>query len=405
VPDRPLTVRLGLNRHLRILWQNPQARRAAICVAAGIAAVAIGKATPYHRFLAAQFFTVIGLWAGVVASQLRGGWRDAMTAVAALSVALSIAEFALTLAAPIRNPPAQYSVHFVTGHPVLGFAPLPSKIVKAVRHDTAGRTIFDITYTTDEHGLRRTVSNPDAPTVAFFFDSGMFGEGLDDSATLPQQFADLTPGKYHVVNLGFIGYGPQTMLRTLETGFRDDLLVPAPAFFVMQTGLWHADQVACRADFSWQTPRYMLIGGKPVYRGFCAGPWERWALYRLEQSHLYERLVRPWLIDRRADIELYLSVLNEAVAIARQRYGVPTIILYLRTGDSKAAEIGFSDDQVIDRLREGGAIVVDVGAAEQGETDLTIFGDGHPTAKTNRLRAALLRDTIAKIEALNPDRH
>jgi hypothetical protein len=405
VPDQPLTARLGLSRRLRSLWQHPPSRRAAICLAASIAAVAIGKATPYHRFLAAQFFTIIGLWAGVVASQLRGGWRDAMASVAAVSVGLSIAEFALTLAASIGNPPAKYSVHFVTGHPVLGYAPLPSKIVQAVRHDAAGRTIFDVTYTIDEHGLRRTVSNPDAPTVAFFFDSAMFGEGLDDSTTLPQQFADLTPGKYHIVNLGFIGYGPQTMLRTLETGFRDDLLVPAPAFFVMQTGLWHADQVACRADFSWQSPRYTLIGGKPVYRGFCTSPWGRWALYRLEQSHLYGRLARLWQVDRRGDIELYLSVLNEAVAIARQRYGVPTIILYLRTGDSKATAIGFSDDQVIERLRAGGAIVVDVGAAEQGETDLTIVGDGHPTAKANRLRAALLRDTIAKVEARDPDRH
>jgi hypothetical protein len=387
------------------LWQHPESRRAAICVAASIAAVAIGRVTPYHGFLAAQFFMIIVLWAGVVASQLRGGWRDVMAVVAALSLAVSAAELALTLAAPIGNPPAKYSAHFEAVHPVLGFAPLPSKIVQAVRHDAAGRTIFDVTYTLDDHGLRRIVSNPDAPTVAFFFDSSTFGEGVEDSATLPQQFADLTPGKYHVVNLGFIGYGPQTMLRTLETGFRDDLLVPAPAFFVMQTGLWHAEQVACRADFSWLTPRYTLIEGKPVYRGFCTGPWERWALHRLGQSHLYGRLVRPWLVDRRTDIELYLSVLNETVAIARRRYGVPTILLYLRTGDNKAAEIGFSDDQVIDRLREGGAIVVDASAVEQGETDVTIVGDGHPTAKANRLRAALLRDTIDKIEALNTGRH
>jgi hypothetical protein len=387
------------------LWQHPRSRRATICVAASIAAVAIGREIPYHRFLAVQFFTIIALWAGVVASQFRGGWRDAMAVAAALSAALVVAEFALTLAAPTGNPPAKYSAHFEPEHSVLGFAPLPSKVVQAVRHDAAGRPIFDVTYTIDDHGLRRTVSNPDAPTVAFFFDSGMFGEGIEDNATLPQQFADLMQGRYHVLNLGFIGYGPQTMLRTLETGFRDDLLVPAPAFFVMQTGLWHAEQVACRPDFSWLSPRYVLIEGKPVYRGFCAGPWERWALYRLEQSHLYERLVRPWLIDRRGDIELYLSVVNEAVATARQRYGVPTIILYMRTEDSKAAELGFSDDQIMDRLREDGAIVVDVRRVEQGETDMNIIGDGHPTPKANRLRAALLRDTIAKTGVLSPDRH
>jgi hypothetical protein len=404
VTDHPFIGNPGLNQRLRILWQHPASRRATICVAASIAAVAISEATPHHRFVAAQFFTIIVLWAGVVASQLRGGWRDAMATVAALSVGLSIAELALTLAAPIGNPPAKYSAHFEAEHLVLGYAPLPSKTIKSVKHDAAGRTIFDVTYTIDDHGLRRTVSNPDAPTVAFFFDSGMFGEGLDDSATLPQQFADLMSGKYHVVNLGSIGYGPQTMLRTLETGFRNDLLVPAPAFFVVQTGLWHAEQVACRTGFSRQTPHYTLIEGKAVYRGFCAHAWEHWAVRWLEQSHLYGRLVRPWLIDRRDDIELYLSVIDGAVAIARQRYGVPTIILYLPTGDSAAARIGFSDDQVINRLRGGGAIVVDVSALEQGETDMNIIGDGHPTAKANRLRAALLRETIAKIEAGDPDR-
>src|SRR5580704_16954132 len=104
-----MTVGPGLNRSLRILRKYPQSRRAAICVAAGIAAVAIGRVTPYHGFLAAQFFTIIALWAGVVASQLRGGWRDAMAVVAALSVGLAGAEFALTLAAPTGNPAAVYS--------------------------------------------------------------------------------------------------------------------------------------------------------------------------------------------------------------------------------------------------------------------------------------------------------
>jgi hypothetical protein len=345
------------------------------------------------------------VWAGILASQVAGHWRDVLSVVAAVFVTPAIAEIAMTLSAPAPPPMATYSVNYDVAHPVLGYAPLPSISVKAIKLDAQGRTIFNVTYTIDEHGLRRTVSNPTGPTVAFFFDSTTFGEGLEDSKTLPQQFFDVTARTYHIVNLGFPGYGPQAMLRTLETGFRDELLAPRPAFFVIQTVAWQAEWVACRASFTWRTPRYALVEGSAVYQGPCANSSEAWWLRTLDNSQIYHRLIRPRLIDRQRDLDLYLAVLSDAIRIAERKYGVRVIVLYHRSNDAEFARTNYSNDAIMERFRRNGASVIDEDRVEEGETDLFIPGDGHPTPKANHLRALLIRDEIVKLEATSPDRH
>ena len=391
-----------LSSSLLQIFGTPRRQIAAATPALAIVGFAL---MPPGRYSAGVFLAISALCVGMLASVLTGRWRDAAAIAAAVLIALALVESALVVSMPSVAPPATYSANFYRADPVLGYGALPSKIIHAVRLDGNRRTIFNVTYTIDERGVRRTVSNPHAPTVAFFFDSGTFGEGVDDNETLPQQFADLTVGKYHVVNLGFPGYGPQTMLRTLETGLRNNLLAPRPLLFVVETGLWHAEQAACRSDFAWSSPRYELVYGTPVYRGPCAGRVEHWALHRLGQSYLYSRLIHPRLVDDRADAELYLGMLNQAVAIARRDYDAPTIILYARWSGNRPASSGFTDGQIIEGLRAGGATVLDVNTIEAGETDLRIAGDGHPTAKANHLRAVMLRDLITQTESIDPIRH
>jgi hypothetical protein len=59
---------------------------------------------------------------------------------------------------------------------------------------------------------------------------------------------------------------------------------------------------------------------------------------------------------------------------------------------------GFDNDSIMKRLRDGGAIVMDISLATNEEADdaLTIHGDHHPTALANRLRASLLRDYVER---------
>jgi len=91
---------------------------------------------------------------------------------------------------------------------VFGWTPRAPGVfhVKKVDQKT-GSVIFDVINTIDEHLQRKTISAINGPTVAFFGDSFTFGQGLQDSETLPQIFSDLENRRLRVLNFGITGYG------------------------------------------------------------------------------------------------------------------------------------------------------------------------------------------------------
>jgi hypothetical protein len=366
----------------------------------GVSIVAVGVIwfLPQQRFSAAIALGVAVIWAAILAALTAGNSRNALVLVAAILVVPTIVEAVLVIRADPPSPQARYTGGFGGARSPLGYAPWPSSIVQARRVDIEGRTIFDVTYTFDEHSLRRTRSNPNGPTVAFFFDSMVFGEGVSDGDTLPQIFADLTGTRFHVVNFGITGYGPQAMLRTFETGFRDELLVPRPIVFVVHTAAWHAERVACRPPYSWNTPRYAVVAGAVAYQGECADRAERRVLFALNSSYLYRELIRPWLVTPQRDLDLYLAVLREAVALGARKYGGRTIVLYKRSDAAQFVDTTYTDETIMASIRESGAVVIDTAVADAGETGLEIPDDGHPTPKANRVHAALLWDAMRKNE-------
>ncbi|MDQ6867773.1 MAG: SGNH/GDSL hydrolase family protein, partial [Pseudomonadota bacterium] len=113
----------------------------------------------------------------------------------------------------------------------------------------------------------------------------------------------------------------------------------------------------------------------------------------------YRLFIEPYLQKAtHEDVELYIRIVLAAVNLAKEKYGVATLIPYIRyipeNGYLKGT--GFSDDEIVQRLRDGGAMVVDVSLAkeEAAGAKLSIEGDGHPTPLANRLRASLLEDCI-----------
>jgi hypothetical protein len=97
-----------------------------------------------------------------------------------------------------------------------------------------------------------------------------------------------------------------------------------------------------------------------------------------------------------ADLDLYVAILIRAGEIARQKYGVPTLILYLPDNLSSVRyRLGpsYSNEDIIRRLRDGGLRVVDVQidvSAYSGQT-FVIPGDGHPTGLADRIWAGRVR--------------
>ena len=83
-----------------------------------------------------------------------------------------------------------------------------------------GKLIYDVTITVDHHGLRISPackSNCDS-AILFFGDSFTFGEGVNDSETMPYQCGLLLNRKYRVYNFAVHGYGPHQMLSAIEHG-------------------------------------------------------------------------------------------------------------------------------------------------------------------------------------------
>jgi hypothetical protein len=382
--------------------------------AATVVAASLAAGMALRRFRYDPHFIAIApgiafVWTLIVASRCRGSARNLLVLAASVLLVPALAEGAFAVYEARTAHDVRYSKRYYTGHPILGYGPVPSQSVEARNTDAAGEAIYDATYTIDANGIRRTLSGERGPTFAFFFDSFVFGEGVDDGDTLPQIFADLGGRRFKVINLGFQGYGPQAFLRTLETGFRDALLAPAPVVFIVETAIWHAERAACRLDYIAQTPRYVLRNGELAYRGPCVPPAYLWLYRHLFHSYIYTRLVRPLLLDRERDDELYIAELCGGVALARRKYDAPVVVLYLRSEPELFAGSDYTDDKVMDRLGGCGATVID-GTPETSPgvplldwsgrttTELQQLGDGHPSPKGQRLIATRLYDAMKRLE-------
>jgi hypothetical protein len=337
-----------------------------------------------------------------VAVMARGRFRDAAAMIASFALALAAVEgyFVEHYRTTIDTNTPGYSVY----NPVLGWGPAHPGVYHHHKVDAkTGRVILDTDYTIDAHLTRKVDSAADAPTIAIAGGSTTFGSGIADSATLPQAFADAIGRRLHVVNLAFSGYGGQQFLRILETGLHDDVLTRMRAFvFVSQ--LEYADRAACGLGYTLPGPRYELVDGKATFVGSCAEEWSLPLRWLFEITSLYD-IIAP-RFDKttlRQKVDLYIAILIRAGQIAREKYGVPTIIFYMPAADD-AQRGGYTAAEVADRLRAGGLIVVD------GTLDLSAFpgqelfipGDGHPTGVANREWARQLVTGLTGVISLGP---
>jgi hypothetical protein len=107
---------------------------------------------------------------------------------------------------------------YYQAHAELGWAPKPGIRTRAWKR-VAGEPVYDVHYSIDALGRRITPATGTAPRSTFLLFAGCsvtFGEGVEDSETLPNFAAELAP-EVRVYNYGFHGYGPQQLLVRLET--------------------------------------------------------------------------------------------------------------------------------------------------------------------------------------------
>lgn len=326
----------------------------------------------------------------------QGKVRNLLVMLASLVFGLTIAEAA---AGAVKGRTAvTIDRGWSVRQPIMGWGPEKAGTYHSVMRDTSDNSIiYETDYTFDSNLLRHTVSAETGPTVVFFGDSFTFGDGIHNDETLPQDFADLTGRKLRVLNLALTGYSPQQFLREMETGRFDEVIGPNPKLFVFLTAPWHAERTSCKAYWTAHAPLYALENGRPVFKGDCnegAGLyWREW----LNNSALYRYFAEPWRHRvSHKDVELYVSELEAAVKLAKEKYDAPTIIPYLTQPASYLAGTGFTDESIMQRLRDAGAIVIDSSLRNEAAAgqQISIRIDSHPTPLANRLRAAQIKDAI-----------
>jgi hypothetical protein len=350
---------------------------------------------PFPFFRLATFILAFLALAGM-ASLVRGKLRDGLVVLASLAFGLSIIE----ATAAIRETKELIVVTkgLYAPQPVVGWGPEHAGRFHTEKTDPkSGVPIYTADYTIDSNLLRETHSVETGPTIVFFGDSFTFGVGLNDAETLPQVFADLRGRKQRVLNLALGAYGPQQFLAELETGRFDGVIGAQPRLFIFMTAAWHAERTACKPLWAAWGPRYALENGQVVLKGACYDGLSLRVREWIENMASYRLFIEPYRQKlTHQDLELYIRVVLAAVNLAKEKYGVATLIPYIPAGASYLKETGFSDDEIVQRLRDGGAMVVDVSLAKEDAAGATISieGDGHPTLLANRLRASIIKDYI-----------
>jgi hypothetical protein len=360
-----------------------------LLIGAGFLYVGLAARTRWHRFeiLALAFAAAVYL-----AIVLRGRVRDTLAIVASVVFCLAAAEIycvdkfvpTIEINTPGHSGP----------HPILGWAPKNPGVAHAKKLDiSSGRVIWDVDYTLDAQARRQVISRGDGPAVVFAGGSDTFGSGVTDADTLPQAFADAIGRRLRVVNLGVPGYGPQQLLRGLETGLFDDALKNA-RLLVIETTPWQATRTGCILDYMAVAPHYEIVGGEPKFLGPCKDSWSMlWRVATAVSSIPQFFIARASQHPGSETIDLYVAIILRAATLARERYGVPTVVLY-QPDNGYLGPSGYTDEQLMKRFRDGGLGAVDAGLnpADFPGQDLTIPGEGHPTGVANRAWAVRLHE-------------
>jgi hypothetical protein len=276
--------------------------------------------------------------------------------------------------------------YFVEGGE-LGYAPAPGMRVTS-RKTIGKQLVYDVVYTISDQGVRVTKGSSNGDTWLFMGCSVMFGEGVNDDETLPAYFSAELGYQANVVNLGFTGYGPHQMLRSLETDHLRPLLHGAVKQVVYE-GIWTHPWRAAGHD-SWDVygPSYNLSRDGVTYAGPFHGRFGGYVLKVLKKSNFFQfgldrTLYRLRLSDE--DIERYTRILERSAQLAREKYGAGFTVVYWDDDNEPSR-------RVLERLRKTALPLVLVSdVIPRGEwTGLALPGDPHPKPEVHRRLAAAL---------------
>jgi hypothetical protein len=348
------------------------------------------------------------LFAAIVC--LRRPWSPALVFLlfngGVIAAAFAAAEAYLLIHEAESPESPRYSSEYPVKDDVLGSAPVRGVKVRATKFER-GVIVYDVTYTIDSTGLR--VASPvkngkPAGCILFFGDSFTFGEGLQDTETLPYQVGLQSGGQYQTFNFGFHGYGPHQMLAEIQKGLVNQIVDCQPDYAIYQALPHHVARVAGKVSFGKHAPRYQLDPDGTVSFGghfddekeisSLLGDELRW---QLGKSAIYRMLERQDRDVSEEDIRLLLSIVRRSNDLLAVDYpGIKFhVILWDRGGKNentiyRKLQDGFSQMNIPIHLVED----ILPGYTLDSSKYWLSTSDKHPNALADRILASYV---LAKI--------
>ena len=163
----------------------------------------------------------------------------------------------------IKKPPPRYETYpqnmINLEDEILGYSPIKnSRVNHILKH---GNDLdFDVVYTIDENGLRKspTCIDNSQNSILFFGGSFTFGIGMNDEDTMPYRVGLKTKGEYLIYNFGFNGYGPHQMLSAIENDLVKSVVTIPPKYIIYQVIRHHIDRILGMSVWDKKGPKYIL---------------------------------------------------------------------------------------------------------------------------------------------------
>jgi hypothetical protein len=316
------------------------------------------------------------------------GLRAILLAVSSVLISVSLFEFVVRVSAPTSYASIRYEHGYNSTDGPLGKGPRgPAQYRSSARKTDDGQPIYDVVYTIDENGFRKTRGGgKGADTFLFFGGSFTYGEGVADDETYPARFSEELGDRFTVVNLSFHGYGPHQMLRALELGLADSSITGRVRNVVYLAIADHANRAA---GFHWwnrHTPRYsMKEGGGVEFSGFHDELWGVRALAELEKlggvAALATAALREFVHPPEDRIQLAAAIVEESASLAARKYGAGFLCVLW---DGEETERVHLLRRFEDELRSRGLEVVRVsrwlGDVDQPAYRIRAGVENHPNA-------------------------
>jgi hypothetical protein len=320
-------------------------------------------------------------------------------------VLLAACEAYLSLHGTASDPPKYYDTFFIKDD-LLGTVP-----PKSVRVRAASRS-FDVNYTIGSNGLRIAPpieKDKHADCIAFFGCSFTFGQGLEDTETLPYQVGIQSGGQYRPFNFAFQGYGPHQMLAMIEQGRVGRIVDCSPKYAIYVAITDHVRRAAGKVPYGKHSPRYKLDPDGNVRRDGnfdqnqrTPSPFESQVRWELDKSAIYRALANREQRVSEDDVRLTLAIVRRSRDLLAAEYpGIQFHVILWRPWEEDAAiyrelQDGFRQMNIPVHLVEG--ILPGFTLATAGKYAISPV-DGHPNALANRIIANYVLTQIVSPES------